>query len=292
MKTLKTIVTLFYILIIVSCSSDGSDDSGGLSNNDSFIYKYENKNINITSWQAVKSENTIAVNGIASSGENFFITFNQYGNLSDVTILTGEKDEYGFSESYLSFEYFKSNYFNFELLGVDEDNKRVSVKFFGDLYEDGYDIDSETRYVEGSFNVEYSEVTPQIPGLEVSAKVDGNDWYSTGQDMTSGQVGTPVSINHFSDDAYTISYIIIPRDTDVGTYQFNENSVVNKISFSRYDPSTNSEILYETSGSFGIEEHTVGFGLTLITGTFSLTATNGDEVISVTNGKIKDVYSY
>lgn len=291
MKVLKTISALVLLLFIISCSSDGSD-SDEISNKDSFNYKYENESVNINSWQAVKSENTIAISGTGDAGEVVFFQFNVFGNLSSVTVLTGETDDVGFQKSYYSYEYFKSNYFNFDLVGIDEANKRVSVKFSGDLYEEEYDIDSESRNIEGSFNVKYTEVTPQISGLEVSAKINGDSWYSTSTFLSAGSSTSPLSLIHYSDDENFISYTIYPNEVNTGTYQFDQNSTVYKIDFSQYDPITNDFINYETTGVFTIDEYNVGFGISQIKGTFSLIAKNEDEVITITEGKINDVYSY
>ncbi len=290
MKFLKTLTILFFTISIISCSTD--EDSDGISNKDSFEYKHENEDVKIVNWRAVKSENTIEVIGNSEKGESFSVRFNVYGNLSAATVITDEKDSDGFTKAYWAYEYFKSNYFNFELLGLDETNKRVSVKFSGDLYEDQYDIDSETNYVEGSFNVGYTEVTPQILGLEVSAVIDGDKWYSTSSTSSGGLSGSPRSYEHYSDNAYNLSYVIINNSFETGTFQFDSNTSYNKITFSRYDPNTDGFIGYETSGVFTISEHIQGFGINQIKGTFSLTAVNGNETIQITDGVINDIYSF
>jgi hypothetical protein len=288
MKTFKFLNILFILLLVSSCSTN-NEDSNQISDEDSFEYKYEGGNAEIKSWTAVKSENDLVVSGMTDDGKVFAIGFNKFGNLAVADSYSAT--DYNFPSS-TSFEYFKSNYFNFELVGIDESNKRVSVKFSGNLYEDNYDLDSTSHYIEGSFNLGYTEVTPQISGLEVSATIEGNDWYSTDSDLSGGLVGSPVSINHFSDDAFIISYVIIPGNVTSGVYNFDMNSTENKMTFLKYDPNTNNFIIYETTGVFNITEHNVGFGLTQIKGTFSFTATKGSEVIQVKNGTINDVYSY
>ncbi|GGD21474.1 hypothetical protein [Hyunsoonleella pacifica] len=291
MKILNALSTLFLFLFIVSCSSDS--DSNEIDNKDSFLYKFENQDVNISNWTALRSENTMEVLGTTDNGDSFGVQFNVYGNLGSATALANESGSGGFPNSYWAFEYFKSNYFNFELIGIDEANKRVAAKFSGNLYEDEYDIDSETRYAEGSFNVEYREIMPQISGLEVSAVVDGNNWYATSSSSSGGFAGSPRSYNHYSDNAYSISYVIIYGDVDsIGSFQFDENSTYNKISFSRYDPSTGEFIEYKTSGIFKIDEHLTGFGINQIKGSFSLTAVNGNETIEITDGYINDVYPF
>lgn len=297
MKILKTLSTLFVLLMISSCSPKGDivdvdDDSVEISDKDSFVYAFENKDTPITTWLGSKSESTIAVVGRGDNDILISFVFDIHGNLGEVTVDSGEKDDVGFSETYGSFEYFKSNYFNFELIGIDEIKKRVAVKFSGDLYEDRYDIASETRYVEGRFNVEYIDVIPAISGLEVSAEINGSQWVATDSDSSGGFVeGSNIELNHFNGSQYFISYTINNDNTTPGIYNFNKSSTVNKVSFSRYDPDTNEFVVYETSGVLNIKEKNDLSIFIQIIGEYSFTATNGSEVIEVTNGKINTIFS-
>ena len=279
--------TLIVALAVVSCSTDGDN---GLSDKDSFTYKYEESNVPIKSCTAVRSENSFVITGSSENGQVFAIGFNKFGNLA-------QADSYSISDfdfpSSTSFEYYKSNYFNFELVGLDESKKRVSVKFSGNLYEDGYDLNSTDHYVEGDFTLGYLEVVPQLSGLEVSAKIGGEPWYSTDSDLsaTGYSGGWIVSLNEFNDGEYMISYVIDPQNTVVGSYDFDENALVNKIDFFRYDPNTNEFIEYQTAGTFNITQKNDGF-ITHIIGEFNLTASNGSESIVITEGVINDVYSF
>ena len=125
----------------------------------------------------------------------------------------------------------------------------------------------------------------------MSAKINGSDWYATDADQSGGFFfGSDIELNNFSDDEYFIGFVMNDENTIVAEYNFNENSTVDRISFSKYDPSTNGFIEYETSGIFNISEKNVGLQFTQIIGTYSLTATNGTEVIQVTEGQVNTVY--
>ena len=284
---LKILVVLITITTIGCSSSDDSNDPQQVEN--TFTYNYEGVNIPITSIQAIKVENTIAVTGLSDQGKAFAIEFNKFGDLSSANSYS--VTDFSFPLS-ISFAYFKSNYFNFELLEVDEINKRVSVSFSGNLYEDEYDINSTTHTVQGSFNVSYTEQTPQVSGLEVFAKLNGVDWYSTTGSQSGGFFsGSDIELNRYSDDEYFIGLSMNHDNTTAQSYDFASNAIVNKVTFKKYDPSTNDFIDYETSGIFNITEKTVGLQITQVVGTFSLTATNGSEVINITQGRFNQLYS-
>ena len=152
MTQISRLILFISLIVLSGCSS--SDDSGNIvvPNTDSFAYSYDSEIVNISSWQAIKVENRIVVTGSADDGRVFATEFNKFGNLSSANSYS--ISDFKFPTS-ISFEYFKSNYFNFELVDIDEINKRVSVVFSGNLYEDDYDINSTTHFVEGSFSVGY-----------------------------------------------------------------------------------------------------------------------------------------
>lgn len=299
MKFLKTIGILA-MLVTFACSSDSDNDgeaengnvtglegiSETVSNQDSFTYKFNNETISVSSWTAVRSENTIAVTGIASDGSAISAEFNVFGDLGTITASPADFD----TESTRNFQYFKSNYFNFTLLGVDTSSKRVEVKFSGKLYENEYDLTSNTNTVEARFNVQYREVQPAVVGSGVTATINGEKWYDTTTDTFGGLAGSPYSYNHYSDDAYRISYVLIPESVEPGVYQFSQNTEFNKISFAKYDTVANTFNDYETVGVFEIEEIIRGFGITRIVAKYSLTAVRGNETIIVKDGVINSAF--
>jgi len=288
MKNFKRVFVLLVSVLAIGCSPSDDIESKEVPASDSFVYSYDNEEVSISSWNAVKVENTLLVTGSAEDGRKFAIEFNKFGNLSSANSYS--TTDFGFPLTN-SFEYFKSNYFDFELVGIDEVNKRVSVNFSGDLYEDNYDINSTTHFVQGSFNVSYSEQEPQIAGLEVSAKINGKDWYATDGNQSGGFFsGSDIELYMISDDEYFISFAMNHDNTTALEYNFDENSTVNKVAFSEYDPATDEIVEYQTSGTFNITEKNEGLQITQIIGTYNLTARNGSNVIEVTQGKVNLAY--
>lgn len=257
---------------------------------DSFSFSLDGEEVIVTEWLGQRSENTIAINGWNEAGNNIQLQFNAFGNLSGVSSFSSE---FEYPTSY-SYEYFKSEYFDFQLVNVDEVNKKVEVTFEGVLYEDERDLDSEQHAVKGSFIVTYADVEPVIAGLGTYAKINGEHWYSTDSESTGGFVsGTDITLVNFNDGEYAL-YLTFNHDmTEEGIYEFSEDDFTNTIFIGKYekDLEGDSFVGYNTSGTLTITEKTAGF-IPTITGTFSFTAThpeNGD-VIEVTNGSFLEVY--
>ena len=293
MKNLKSqisIVCLIALLIVgfSSCSNDGEDSS---NSSEFFTFVYEGEAITITSWEGIKVENTIGVIGTADNGINIALEFNKFGNLGYAAVYSTQDPNFEYSESY---NYYKSYFFNFELLSFDEDNKRVEVNFSGDLYEDEYDITSATHDVEGNFNVSYTESNFPIEGVGLYAKINGVDWYQSDSDQTGGFLsGSNVYLNNFNDGPYTFS-IEVNHDLSVpGSYNFDGSSTVNRVLFYEFDPITHQDIAYETVGTFVLSEKEVSSLITVISGSFNFVATNPitNNTITITNGLYKEVYN-
>jgi len=288
-KTVFRLSVLFLLFVgFTNCSSDDEDSN---STNDSFTFIYEGETVSISSWEGVKVDNALAIVGRSDDGINIAIEFNKYGNLGYAAVYSTQDVDFEHSES---FNYFKSNYFNFNLVNLDESNNRVSVNFSGDLYENEYDITSTTHPVEGSFNISYTDVDPIIEGIGLSAKVDGVDWHHSDSDQNGGFFsGSNVSLNNFNDGAFTFSIEVNHDNSDLGSYNFNESSTVNRIKLYEYDPATNESIVYETVGTFVLTEKSVGVQQTVISGNFSFIATNptDNSTVTITNGTYKEIYN-
>lgn len=319
MKITRTCLFLFVLIAFNSCSKDApaenldpeqkekpvdenksdpeeeTETESGPGNDtitaeDSFSFTYDGQEVVVTEWLGQRSENTIAINGWNEEGNNIQLQFNAFGNLSGVSSFSS-KFEYPTSYSY---EYFKSEYFDFQLVNVDKENKKVEVTFEGVLYEDARDLDSEQHEVKGSFIVTYGDVEPNYPGLGISAKIDGNTWYETDGETYGGFVsGTDITLANFNDGVYML-YLTFNHDTtEEGVYEFSENDEVNVISIGKYhiDSEGDGFIEYKTSGTLTITEKNSSF-IPLIRGTFSFTATHPENgsVIEVTDGAFLEVY--
>jgi len=285
MKTFNFIYAFFMLLIVVSCSSEGGNE---ISNDDSFVYVYDDSNISITSWEAQRVEDTFVIIGQADDGQSFAIEFNAFGNLSSANSYSSQDFNFPLS---LTYTYFSSNYFDFQIVGIDESNKRVSVTFNGNLYEDEYDLDSQSHTVEGSFNVEYIDNPSTGVISTMSAELDGDNWYSVSGQQTGGFFsGSNIELSRFNDDEFMISVIINDDNTEVGDYNFTSNATVNKVAFLEYNTATNDFEEYETIGTLNLVEKNVGIQFTQVKGTFSLTAVNGSNSVSVENGDFSIYY--
>ncbi|WP_237274736.1 hypothetical protein [Tenacibaculum ovolyticum] len=284
---MKNLLYCVILIVIFGCSS--SDDPTG-SSKDSFEYMYKNEKITIDTWTAFKIEDGIIVTGSSSINEqSFTIQFNKYGNLNSANSYPLGNFNIPLS---ISYEYYKSNFFNFELLNIDESNNRVSAVFSGNLYEDEHDLDSEKHFVEGAFNISYIDKEPNYPGLKVYAEIEGKDWYSVDSDSEGGFFsGSDIHLNQFSDDEYQITFILNHDNTSTGNYAFDLNSQVNKVVLSKFDKDGLTVTEYETEGNFNLLEKNIGAAVTQLIGNYDLIAKKGNEIIRVTNGTFNTVYS-
>lgn len=292
MKKLKhAALVLFLSAFAVSCSSD---DSNPVNNNPSgeefFEYTIDGEEQNVTTWIAARSESSFEVQGTAASGRVIHFTFNQWGNLGDASTMANDL-EIPWRTSY---HYFKSNYFTFELVAIDEANKTVEVNFSGKVFDEEYDITSTFSTVEGSFKVAYTQVTPQISGLGVSATVNGTAWHDSDGDQEGGFFsGENLTLNASNDSKYTLGIVTNHDNTTTGVHTFGEAESSNKVKLFVYDTQENYEVEYTTTtGTMNVTEKTVGAQYTVIAGTFSFTAEHPETgaAITVQNGTFKQVY--
>lgn len=296
MKKLKNALFVLFIAMAASCSSDDSEPvdnenpNNPITGEDYFNYTIDGEEQDITAITAVRSGNTLEVMGTSATGRVVTVNFNKWGNVGDVQTLANDF-EIPWRTSY---HYFRSNFFDFELVSIDEANKKVKVNFSGKVYDEEYDINSDYSVIEGSFQVTYTVVTPQIPGLEVSATVAGEEWHDTDSDQSGGFFsGEDITLNMASDNQYTIGIVTNHDTTEVGSYTFGPAETSNKMKLFVYNTETNEEEEYiTTEGTMTITAKTVGLQFTVIEGTFSYKAKNpnSNEVITINNGAFKTVY--
>lgn len=292
MKKIKLLSFVFLIALLTSCSSDdgNGDNSGPFTQ--FFEHSFEGQEINITQWQAVKSENNLEVLGTSPDGSSISVSFNKFGNVNDISTTSAISSSDPWMFSYYNYS---SNYIDFELVSIDEVNKRVEVNYSGKVYEDAYNITSSFSNIEGSFHVNYVEATPQLSGLQFTAKLQGQDWHSV-KSVTS-RIGSGLndySLQHASDDEYVLSLKFNHETTNEGVYNFSSSAESNKVVLLKYNTTSHEYIEYECAGTLDLTEKTsLGF-FYLVEGTFSFTATNPDDntQIQVTNGVFKDIYTY
>ncbi len=289
MKKFKAIFLLTIVSILTSCSSD--NDSSSSSTSENFNFKYDNQQINVTEWEALRSENTIAVTGYGENGVTVSFEFNDNGDIGEVN--TYSVSSFDFPDSQAQ-KYYTNESFNFELVSLNDDNKTVKVNFSGKVYEDAYDLTSTSVNIEGSFLVKYTVITPQVSGLNHSAKIDGANWYSSTSDQSGGFFsGEDITLDSYNGGVYKLGVTINHDNTTTGAYSFTSASSTNKVVLSKYNTSLDYFEEFECTGSVNITSKEVGSQLTVISGTYSFTAVNleTNAQVVVTAGAFKDVYS-
>lgn len=286
MTKIKFIAFALITAIFASCSSgDDNDDNTNIpSTEGSFDFVYNNETKKISSWEAKKIDDYMQVKGITSDGIGVNFVFNVYGNLYQaITFGTST----GAITDHETSEIFTSNTFTFTLEELNTANKTVKVKFSGKMYIDGYDVESDFIVVSGSFNVPYSNSTPDIPGLGTFAKFDGTDWHGMAFDSSTTGSTQITTLNVQNDGEYSLGIVFAKGDLKTGTFPFTGNDFSNGVSLEKFDISTDEYIDYNVSGT--ITYTTVGNNY--VEGTFSLTATHpdNDSKIVITEGKFKEM---
>ncbi|WP_026712046.1 DUF6252 family protein [Flavobacterium filum] len=272
MKILKFIL-IFVLAGLTSCSSDSS---GGSSVSNALTVN--GTTVTLGTVIAQKSEESLFIYASASDGSSIQIGFNKYGNLESVIY-----DDQNFN-SFYNYQYFKSNYFDFDLISINESNNSVKISYSGTLYSNENDLESNSISISGSFNVNYINQTPLIEGLGLSCKIGGQNWYET--DFWDNGFSN-VDRKFISDDDKMIIMNFEDESIEPGTYTFN-GSNVNKLSLAKFNTTTKEYDSYNTSGTVTITSNTIVSGVVrVIEGTFSFTATNGSNTIEVTNGTFK-----
>jgi hypothetical protein len=288
MKKIKFIMLLSIAAILGSCSSDSSSSS---SVTESFTYKIDGEVITVTSWEALRSEETIAVSGYGSNGKSISFEFNTNGDI-------GEVDTYSLTDLSVpprnAQAYYTNESFTFNLISVNSSNKSVKVSFSGKVYENEYDLTSPSVDVEGAFTVNYEDVVPTVPGLGVFAKVAGADWFSSSSDQSGGFFsGSDITLSSYNGDIYSIDITSNHDDSIVGSYDFIPSSSTNMVTLSKYNTMTDSFDVYNCTGTLNMTTKTVGLQFTVISGTFTFTAVDPvtSASITVTNGTFTEAYT-
>ncbi|MEL1245646.1 hypothetical protein AAEO56_15335 [Flavobacterium sp. DGU11] len=290
MKKLKNALFVLFVGLAASCSSDSDTPvNNPITGDDYFNYTIDGVEQDITQITAVRSGNMFEVVGTAASGRVVDVQFNKWGDVGDVQTLAND-----FNIPWrTTYHYFKSNYFTFELVSIDEATKKVKVNFSGKVYDDEYILSDGFSVIEGSFQVTYTDVAPIISGLGVSATVAGQEWHDSDGDITGGWAGEDMTLNASNDTKYTIGIVTNHDDTVVGNYSIGPNETSNKMKLFVYNTETDEEDEYITvSGNMNVTTKTEGLQYTVIEGTFNFIAKNPDtnQTVTITGGSFKQAY--
>lgn len=292
MKKLQLFAFVCIASLAISCSSDDGGGSTGGTFEPSFEYTFDGSPITTSVSQGQKSGNSMVVVAGDIQGNSIQFQFDKFGNLGSVSAAPSDFE----MPDYNSHINYSGHYFTFNLLEINESNKTVKASFSGKLYEDEEDLSSDFKEVSGSFWVKYTEVTPQVAGLEVSAKINGNDWYSTNSFTTNGTGNSDTFIHHeLSDDEYKIMLGFDDTNMGPGVHPFTQSTETIFATVAKYNLETKMYETYKATGTLEITNNET-FGIfTIVSGTYSFTAVNPDDVletITVTDGKFKSTYSW
>jgi len=278
------------LLFLTACSS--SDDSDGSTIEAGFSITLDGTEYVLTNTVAGKIEGNLIVRGDNEAGDGSIqILFNSNGDLSEVRS-TGFGSASSFPSA-SSFYYYNSFYMNFSLVSIDESANTVSFQFNGDIYDNQFDLTSDSFSIMGSFNGTYEEADPEISGIGISASLNGTNWIAVDDYQNGGFFpGSDVSHNFFSDDPYTISIITNHDTTTTGTYSFTNTETVNLVRVSRWDTNTNLLVDLAVTGTLVITEKVVGASQTTLSGTFEVAANEPEgEAVTITGGDYFYVYN-
>lgn len=292
MKKLQLFAFVCIAALAISCSSDDGGGSTGGTFEPSFEYTFDGSPLDITVSQGSKSGNSMLVVAGDSEGNSIQFQFDKFGNLGSVSATPSDFE----MPDYNSHKNYSGHYFTFNLLEINESNKTVKASFSGKLYEDEEDLNSDFKEVSGSFWVKYTEVTPQVAGLEVSAKINGNDWYSTNSFTSNGTGGGDTFIIHeLSDDEYKIMLGFDDSDMTPGVRNFTPSTQTIYATVAKYNLQTKVYETYNATGTIEITDVEASGFISIVSGTYSFTTVNPDnssQTITVTNGKFKTNYSW
>lgn len=279
MTKLKFIAFILFTALMASCSSDDNKDENE-SEESYFNFTYNNETKTVTTWEALKQGDFIEVLGTSSQGLAIDFKFNIYGNLYQA--LTNPATANSNFPHLEASEIFTANTFTFTLENLNTTDKTVQVKYSGKVYENGYDLDSESVNVSGSFKVSYKEIDPLIPNQGTSAKIDGKDWHGLSM-STSNENGVKI-LNIDNDSEYNFG-ITLPDDSETGAHTFTNDSEI-KVAFQKYDLTTKEYVNYEVAGTITYTTISDFY----VEGKFSLTATHptNNSKIVISNGSFKE----
>jgi hypothetical protein len=284
-KITQIIAFLSISIFVASCSSDGDGDGGGSGGSNSSNFKFNGTNIPLTTVEAQKSENSIFIYASSDDETEIELLFNKFGNLERISVVSMNPN---YSE-YFNYKHFNSNYFDFNLISINENTKRVKVSFSGKLYEEDDDLTSDSITITGSFEVNYVDVVPFYAGIGTSCKIGGSNWYDT-DSWDEGFFDVQKKV--ISDDEHMLTFKFEQTTIPVGNYTFSPTSA-NRVYLSKFDTTTKTYIHYNCTGSFKVDSNLSATNFRIIEGTFSFTAvnpSNSSQEIQVTNGTFKNLF--
>lgn len=287
---------LVFSLLFAGCSSDDSSDenagkyfrlkANGTDINFGFQYQVS------SNYAVIKRRGDVfelwASYGMYQHSQNMhnlLIYFEKNGDVISVVNSSGSVD-YG-SYEFKGYDNFPENYFNLEIVSLDETNKKIKINLNGNLYLNELDLNSEKFTLDGQLAMSYEDSDEEygitFRGIDqyCKAKLNNQQWTARREKTASSfTAADPYKIEiHFAQDA-------VP-----GTYPVSNNTTGNYIRFARFNTQTLTYDYYNVVGTLAHsyrEYH--GAGDYSYIGTFNFTATNPNnpaDVIQITDGTFR-----
>lgn len=296
MKTTYYLLFLFS-LIIFSCTTSSSNDNIVVppivvTPNATFEFIVNGKLLEGGFTTAYKKSHTIHL-GTDRSDTTFLISFDENGHFGKI-IYTYQEPISGTFKKFTTFRDFSSNNFNFQLLSYDAVNKRVKVNFYGYIYIDPTNLNSESKFISGNFDLPFKEYVPPVANIINEAKINGVYWRATNmyqsRDITNFH---NITLNSINDEAYKLMISFrdeIGNRTLPGVYNFSNSDVIKKVQIAKYNPTTSSYTYYNCTGTLSLNN----IWNYCIQGKYNLNGVNpsdSSDIITVENGNFKLEYN-
>ncbi len=294
MKKINVLIVSLLCVLTIGCSSDaeeaavaaesfhmfvnGEDIQSFYRNSDPFTYKSESE--------------------VGLDDRNFYhLSLDKNGRFGNfrIKLRVGPGD---LDRTFYSHTDYSSNYFTFNLISIDENTHRIKGSFSGYVYADPFDLNSESKYVNGDFDQNYENIVPAIIGLGNHAKINGNEWKSTNLYKTkiTPDNNNYITYHYVYDDAYKVMLKFNPSTIGIGTHDFAPDTDNNLIQLAKFDTITASYVNYNCTGTLNItQKESLGQEKFILSGTYTFTAVNPQDpsdVIQVTDGAIKLFYKF
>ena len=297
----KYFYCLVFLFTLIGCSSDSKLDSDPILIPESSFTSTFNIAINGVDTKSNAQVTRVENMFVLSASKIESLSFDKDGHFGNLTINlnTGKPT---LTSLFYSFSNFSSNYINFHLISVDEVHKRVKGTLSGFVYHDPFNLNSETKFINLSFDYEYIEIIPVVKNLKNHAKINGDVWDSSNKFVTKdiNNNADNITQHDVSDDEYKIMVNYNLRSISLGTYNFTADQITNNVKLAKYDLSTETYIIYDCFGTMNITQKeslstTNSIGPFILSGIYNFTAVNqanNSDVVQVTDGSFKLVYTY
>lgn len=299
----KSILILFFGIFILGCSSNEGDNTLLATPVDFKLIidgveiDYPNTDGGTSGANAYKKGDVISViashGNLSTADSNFYMVlkFTKGGKF-----LTGYLVFNSYSSGnpmYASFYNFPSHYIQTTDFSLDEVQKKIKLKFDGNLYSDNQSLSSEARNIQGEVDMVYIDDGDEPYPLVINnieqycrANLNSTPWVAKFEDPYS---------SFTNEDDYKIE-INFDNTPTPATYNFTSASTSNYVRLSKFNTVTVTYDYYNVTGvvAYSYREFHGGARYSFI-GTFSFTAVNpnnASDVIQVTDGVFRSYQQF